>query len=259
MGKHKYPFYPELSGLTVVVTGGSKGIGLEISRAFVQNGATTVVVGRSDSAALDNTVRDLTAEGAGVEGHLCDLADSDQVRSLFEGILERHRKVDVLVNNAGGVLGKNPLPKITDETWQALLGQNLTSAFNCCREVVPGMIDTGRGRIVNMSSQAATNPPWVTGAHYASSKAGLLGLTRHTARECAANGITSNALIVGATATERLLRNMTPAMEAVMSTVPAGRYAHPWELASVVLFLASDGAGYINGAVINVTGGFDMS
>lgn len=258
--EHFYPTYPDLGGRSVVVTGGSKGIGLAIATAFVQNGARVFLIGRSDEAAMAEALQGLRARpGARVQGHLGDLAKSSEVKRIFAQILSTCPQVDVLINNAGGFASKRPMTEIDDEEWLAMQEGNLFSAFYCSREVIPGMVAAGWGCIVGMSSQAALNPPWPTGAHYAAAKGGMLGLARHMAKEFGSKGVRSNIVIPGTTATPRFMRGVDPVASArILETIPAGRFAHTWEPASVVLFLASEGAGYINGATIECNGGRSM-
>lgn len=258
MLERSYPSYPDLRGRTAVVTGGTKGIGLAVAEAFVQNGVHTFIVGRSDKAAFAAALELLQglAGEALVGGYLGDLSDPGAVREIFGDVLGAVSQVDILVNNAGGFTSRRPMLELGDDEWAEMLQSNLSSAFYCAREALPGMLAAGWGRIISMSSQAATNPPWPTGAHYAAAKAGILGLTRHMAREFGARGVCANILIPGTTATERLRGTMNPAALArAVETIPAGRYAEPWEPASAVLFLASAGAGYINGATIECNGG----
>jgi 3-oxoacyl-[acyl-carrier protein] reductase len=181
------------------------------------------------------------------------------VRQAVDAIMARWGRVDVLVNNAGGFAVIRRTEEIPEEEWDAILRLNLTSTFLCSKAVLPIMRRQGSGRIVNLSSVVGRAGAVLVTSHYAAAKAGILGFTRHLAREVAAAGIAVNAVAPGTTATERF-RALRSAEETrrLAESVPLRRIAEPDEIAACVLFLASDAARYITGATLDVNGGLLM-
>jgi 3-oxoacyl-[acyl-carrier protein] reductase len=248
--------YPDLAGKVVLVTGASKGIGRAIAEAFVQNDADVTIVGRSDREALDTTVREL---GPRVHGELGDLAQSSEADRIVGELVGRAGRIDILVNNAGGFPARTPMLEIGDDVWRQIVDLNVTTAFNCCRAAVPAMPQGGA--IVSVGSEAGRNPPWVTGAHYAASKAALSALSRHLAKELGVKGIRSNLVIPGGTMTARYasLGLMDEVHDRRMRRdVPLARHSTPNEQAAAIVFLASASASYITGQVLTVNGGKSM-
>jgi NAD(P)-dependent dehydrogenase (short-subunit alcohol dehydrogenase family) len=254
--------YPDLVGKVVVVTGGSKGIGRAISEAFVVNHARTYVIARSDETALDSSIAALRSHARQpVAGHLADLTDSEEVNRVFKAIRMEAGRIDVLVNNAGGFNAMTSLTDISDVEWTNMIDKNVTSAFYCCRACLPTMVAQGQGCIVSIGSEAGRNPPWITGAHYATAKAALSGMTRHIAKEYGPFGIRANIIVPGGTVTDRYVRLGLTSPEALARAaidIPLGRHSSPSEQASAVLFLASSAASYINGVALTVNGGRNM-
>jgi NAD(P)-dependent dehydrogenase (short-subunit alcohol dehydrogenase family) len=182
-----------------------------------------------------------------------------EVTRAVEGVLARWGRIDVLVNNAGGFSVIRRTEEIPDEEWDRILRFNLTSVFVCSKAVLPTMKRQHAGRIVNMSSVAGRAGAVTVASHYAAAKAGILGFTRHLAREVAAEGITVNAVAPGTVATERWKALRTPEESRRLADgVPARRVCDPSEIAECVLFLASDAAGYMTGATLDVNGGLVM-
>jgi NAD(P)-dependent dehydrogenase (short-subunit alcohol dehydrogenase family) len=242
-----------------MVTGAAKGIGAVTAEAFAREGACVAALD-VDGAGLDATVATLTAAGAAVVGLKTDVTSASDIRSAVEQVLGRWDRIDVLVNNAGGFAAMRALEDTSEAEWDAILRSNLTSAFLASRAVLPAMKRQRAGRIVNLASVVARGGAVRVPAHYAAAKAGVIALTRMLALEVAAVGITVNAVAPGTTATDRVLAARTPEETArVAAAIPLGRLGQPAEVADAILFLASDAARFVTGAVLDVNGGQEMA
>jgi 3-oxoacyl-[acyl-carrier protein] reductase len=250
--------FPTFDGKTVIVTGAAKGIGRAIAHAFVREGARVAALD-VDESALQMVADELAAAGGHALALRTDVTRPADIRAAVDATVARFRRIDVLVNNAGGFAAIRPTEDIPDDEWDAILRMNLTSVFLCTKAVLPQMKRQGGGRIVNLSSIAGRGGAIVLSAHYTAAKAGVLGFTRQLAREVAPLGITVNAVAPGTTATERFRALRTPEQtRALTDTVPMRRVAEPSEVAACVLFLASDAASYVTGACLDVNGGVLM-
>lgn len=242
----------------VVVTGAAKGIGAAIARAFGREGARVAILD-IDAPGGEAIVRELTAEGVEALALKTDVTVAAEVRHAVDTIVGHWGRLDVLVNNAGGFSVIRRTEEIPEEEWEAILRLNLTSVFLCSKAVLPIMKRQGSGRIVNLSSIVGRAGVVLVASHYAAAKAGILGFTRHLAREVSAEGITVNAVAPGTTATERFKALRSPEeTRRLAESVPLRRIAEPSEIAESVLFLASDTARYITGATLDVNGGLLM-
>ena len=229
----------------VLVTGGNRGIGLAIARAFAEDGHDVVVTHRSGEPP------------EGLRGVRCEVTDSESVDAAFtEAEQLLGRPVQVLVANAG-ITRDGLLMRMSDEDFEAVVDTNLAGAFRCARRAVKGMIRARAGRIILVSSVVGLLGS-AGQTNYAASKAGLVGLARSITRELGGRGITANVVAPGFVRTEMTDELSEDLQKTYLSQIPAGRFATPEEVARVVRFLGGPEAAYISGAVIPVDGGLGM-
>ncbi|MEE4024008.1 3-oxoacyl-ACP reductase FabG [Gordonia sp. PKS22-38] len=245
MGKASFDY----TGRTVLITGGARGIGLELGRAFVAWGAAVFLIDRDE-----DEVNEAAAE-IGAHALAADVTDSAAVDAAVTEAVERSGRVDLLVNNAG-ILRDGVVWKLTDDDWAAVLATHLGGTFNFTRAVVPHFRAQGSGRIVNVTSYTGLRGN--TGqANYAAAKAGIIGFTKTTAKELARFGITVNA--ISPNASTRMVASIPEdKLAELAATIPMGRFAEPREMAPAVAFLGSDEAAYITGVVLPVDGGISI-
>lgn len=244
-----------LAGKNVVVTGAGRGMGVEIALAFAREGANLIVHYFYDTAAgANDTVRRARELGVKAVALPADVSRSDEVQRLFQQIGDHFDTVDVLVNNAGQILG-GPLVSFSDEDWRAQIDSQLGGTFYCTREALKIMTVKGRGKIVNISSCAALGAFPGTSA-YSAAKAGILGLTRSVAKEVAPLGINVNAVAPGFIDTPFLADFIASQGQAFLdANVPLGRFGTMSDVAATVLFLASRQSDYYVGMVLSPNGG----
>jgi 3-oxoacyl-[acyl-carrier protein] reductase len=245
-----------LAGKTAIVTGGTRGIGLAIAGWLAEHGAAVVVSGR-DADRLATAVKELQAHGAPVEGLVADAAKREDVDRLVEVARERFGRLDVVVNNAG-ITRDGLVIRMKDEDWDRVLETNLKGAFLMTRAASKAMVRAkSGGRIINIASTAGAmgNPGQ---ANYSAAKAGLIGLTKATARELAHWGILVNAVAPGLIETDMAAAIPAEARDAMLAQVPLKRIGTAREVAEMVGFLAGDGAAYVTGQVFHVNGGLYM-
>lgn len=242
----------DFSGKTVVVTGSARGIGLAIAEEFLKRKAN-VVICDIDQAAIDTVVKEL---GGNTAGFKADVTRADDVVTLFDKAVEKYGRVDVVVNNAG-ITRDALMIRMDEKDWDLVLDINLKGAFLVTKTASRVMMKQRYGRIVNISSVVG-----LTGnagqSNYSASKAGLIGLTKSSARELAPRGITVNAVAPGYIDTEMTRSLPDAAKEAFLSQVQVKRMGLPSDVAAAVVFLASEEASYITGQVIAVDGGLTM-
>lgn len=229
---------------SVLITGGNRGIGLEIARAFLELGDKVAITHRG-SGAPD-----------GMLGVQCDVTDSAAVDAAFSEVEAAHGPVEVLVANAG-MTDDTLMMRMSDESFSGVLDANLTGSFRVAKRATPAMLKARRGRMIFISSVVGFMGS-AGQVNYAASKAGLMGLARSISRELGGRGITANVVAPGFIDTD-MTAGLAEARKAeILGTVPLKRYGSSAEVAAVVAFLASDAAAYITGAVLPVDGGLAM-
>jgi len=244
----------DLTDKVAIITGAGKGIGKETAKNLAEYKAKIVLV-EIDEESANETADIIKAKGGDVLVVKADVQKARDVKRMVEEAIKHYGKIDILVNNVGPARTCS-FTEITEEEWDRQITSVLKTTFLCCREVVPKMIKNGGGRIINVSSIAGRSTSIGCGAHYTVAKIGVLGLTRHLAKELGPKGITVNAIAPGTTATELIEKELSEEEKKKRAAdVPLGRLARPEEQSAVILFLASNLASYINGAIIDVNGG----
>jgi 3-oxoacyl-[acyl-carrier protein] reductase len=242
----------DLQGRVAVVTGGARGIGLAVARRMVASGAS-VSIWDADPAKAEESRAALAADGT-VSAQVLDLADELAVAEATAKTLKAHGKVDILVNNAGITGGNMPVAEIPPAQWRRVVEVNLTAPFLVSQALVPHLVSTGWGRVVNVASVAGKegNP---NAAHYSASKAGLIGLTKSLAKELAQKNVLVNCVTPAAAKTD-IFNQMTEAHIAFMlSKIPMGRFVEVEEIAALICWLASPDCSFSTGAVFDISGG----
>lgn len=240
-----------------LVTGGNGGIGREICKQLAEGGCTVVAsIIAPEREAAERWVADSKAQGQ--EFHLveADVTSFDQCAAMVEKVEADIGPIEVLVNCAG-ITKDGTFRKMTSEQWAAVIDTNLNSVFNVTRQVVNGMLGRKSGRIVNISSVNGVKGQFGQ-CNYSAAKAGMHGFTMALAQETASKGITVNTVSPGYIGTEMVMAIPEEVRNKIIATVPVGRLGRPEEIGAVVAFLASDMAGYITGANINMNGGLHM-
>ena len=241
----------DFTGRVALVTGAFRGLGFATAERLAGRGAAVAVHVRDPERAAD-AARRLGDRGFAVAG---DLGTSADRQAIVARTLDRFGRLDVLVNNAAVALSTR-FEKITEEEWRRTFEINVTAVFLLIRAVLPAMKEQRYGRIVNLSSTAGKTVSTLGGAHYTASKAGLQGLTRAAAKELGPYGITVNAVCPGLFDTELTREHATPEqLAAIAKTFPVRRLGDPVEVADLICFLASEAAGYITGASLDINGG----
>ncbi|NHC33534.1 3-oxoacyl-[acyl-carrier-protein] reductase [Scytonema millei] len=238
-----------------IVTGASRGIGRAIALSLAAEGANVVVNYASSSSAAKEVVAEIEAAGGSAIAIPADVSDAAQVDTLVNAVVDKWKRIDVLVNNAG-ITRDTLLLRMKPEDWQAVIDLNLTGVFLCTKAVSKIMLKQRSGRIVNIASVAGQmgNPGQ---ANYSAAKAGAIGFTKTVAKELASRGIIVNAVAPGFITTD-MTSNIDS--EDILKYIPLSRYGKPEEVAGMVRFLAADpAAGYITGQVFNVDGGMVMA
>lgn len=246
----------DLRGQVAIVTGGSRGLGLEIAEGLGEAGATVVITARREQW-LRRAEEALRARGIDVTAAVADAARAEDVDLLVARVLEAKGRIDVLVNNAGISWGAPP-EQMPRDKWDAVLSTNVTGPFLLSRAVYPGMAARGRGRIINVASVAGlfgTPPEVMDATGYAASKGALIALTRDLAIKWARHGVTVNALAPGFFPTRMSEGVIERGGDALIRAIPLGRTGREGELKGAALFLASAASDYVTGQVLVVDGG----
>lgn len=250
---------------TALVTGGTSGIGLAVVSRLAQDGFQVYLCSRNE-AAVRRTVDDLTGRGLSVAGQACDVRSNDDISTYVRTAVERFGPIDVLVNNAGRS-GGGETAALDDALWTDVMETNLTSVFRLSREVLRsgGMLERGRGRIVNIASTGGKQG-LLLGAPYSASKHGVIGFTKSLGLELAKRGVTVNAVCPGYVETPMAERvrdgyaafwgtTQEDVLKKFEAKIPLGRYSTAEEVAAMVAYLVSDGAAPVTAQALNVCGG----
>ena len=250
-----------LTGRVALVTGASRGIGEATAKVLAQRGAKVAVSARSVGD-LERVAADITAAGGQALVVSCDVLDQAQVESMVKRVVDTWGRLDILVNNAGLGTPAQPVETIDPADWDHTVALNLKATFLCVRAAAPVMKAQKYGRIVNVSSFAGRNFSLISGPQYSAAKAGIIGFTKHMAVELGPFGICSNSVAPSIVLTARVKAKWEgrPAEEQqrILSALPLRRLAEPVEVATVIAFLASDDASYVNGVCIDINGGSYM-
>jgi 2-dehydro-3-deoxy-D-gluconate 5-dehydrogenase len=239
----------ELTGKVALVTGGNGGIGLGMARGLAQAGATVVLAAR-DAAKSASAVQGLTLDGLKADAIETDVTDEGQVAQLFQELMLRHGRLDIVVNNAGTNIRK-PAHDLSLDEWRNVMDTNLTSTFLCCRAGRALMKEAGGGKMINIGSMLS-----IFGAPYApaygASKGGVVQLTRSLATAWAADNIDTDL-------TRKAREQVQGLHDKVLARTPAGRWGVPADLAGIAVFLASSASDFITGTAIPVDGGYSIA
>jgi len=244
-----------LSGRVAMVTGASQGIGHACALKLADAGAAVAVAARNQQK-LDELVAQIAAAGGKAAAFTLDVADEQQIKSVFKGALTHFGKIDILVNNAG-ITRDQLVMRMKRADWDSVLNTNLTSAYLCIQQVIGSMLKQRWGRIINVTSVFGQTGQ-AGQANYAASKAGLIGLTMAIAREVGSRNITCNAVAPGFIETAMTAGLPEESRQTGLKMIPLGRIGRPDDVAGAVRFLASDEASYITGHVLNINGGMLM-
>jgi 3-oxoacyl-[acyl-carrier protein] reductase len=244
-----------LNGRVAVITGASQGIGRSCALKLAKSGASVALLARNEKK-LEELAGEITSSGGRAYVAAADLENEDQIKNAFKAVVAELGKVEILVNNAG-ITRDQLIMRMKRADWDAVINTNLTSAYLCTQQAISSMLKQRWGRIINITSifgqmgQAGQ-------ANYASSKAGLIGLTMAVAREVGSRNITCNAVAPGFIETAMTSVLSDELKQKALETIPLGRIGTPEDVANCVAFLASEEAGYITGHVLNVNGGMLM-
>ncbi len=240
-----------LEGKVAIVTGGTKGIGLEIVRLFKKNKAEVILFG-SKKETVDKAINELKEEGLNVIGYYPNLNNPSDVNKVIKEINDKYGHIDILVNNAG-ISSNTSIEDTTYEDFTKIIDININAIFNVSKEVIPYMKENNKGVILNTSSMVSiTGQP--KGIGYPTSKTAVNGFTLSLARELAPFKIRVNAVAPGITNTDMVANLPKEVIEPLIKTIPLGRIGEPIDIANAFLFLASDMASYITGVVLSVDG-----
>lgn len=240
----------------IIVTGAGRGIGQAVARRLA-TAQDLVVIVDLDGAAAERAAAEIRNAGGQAVAAAANVADYGRVEALMKGIHDEHGRIDVLVNNAG-IIRRGNLLSVTEKDWDDVIAVNLKGTFNCCKHAAPFMIAQRSGRILNVASISAKMGDITSAPGYGPSKAGMVNLTKTLARELAPHGITVNAVAPHAIETEMSGQWSDEMRQRILRAIPLGRLGRSEEVAALVAFLASDDAGYITGATVDINGGAFM-
>lgn len=245
-----------LEGKKALVTGASRGIGREVALELARQGADVAVNYAGSEAKANEVVDEIKALGRKAFAVQCDVSDSVSVTGMIKEVMEQFGRVDILVNNAG-ITRDNLLMRMKEEEWDSVINTNLKGVYLCTKAVTRQMMKQRSGKIINMASIVG-----VMGnagqANYVAAKAGVIGLTKSTAKELASRGITVNAIAPGFISTDMTDELTEDVQKAMLSQIPLARFGDPKDIASVATFLASESSSYMTGQTLHVDGGMVM-
>lgn len=246
----------KLTGKTAIITGASRGIGAAIARRFAEEGANVVVNYSGSQDKAEAVVAEIEQAGGKAIAVKANVADADAVKSLADAAMKEFGSIDILVNNAG-ITRDNLMMRMKEDEWDDVINTNLKGVFLCTKAVTRQMMKQRAGRIVNIASIVG-----VMGnagqANYVAAKAGVIGLTKTTARELASRGITANAVAPGFITTDMTEKLGDDVQASMLAQIPLARFGAPEDVANAALFLASDEANYVTGQTLHLDGGMVM-
>lgn len=245
----------ELEGRLALITGGAQGIGLTIAEELSRSGAH-VILGDVNQVGAQKSADSIKEKGGHASAVRLDVSNAKEVQEVFNAISKKYKPLDILVNNAG-ITRDGLMIRMKESDWDLVLAINLKGSFLCSQQAVKQMMKQKKGTIVNIASIVGVMGNFGQ-ANYSASKAGIIGLTKTTARESAARGITVNAIAPGFIDTEMTRVLEESVKEKLIEQIPLARLGLPEDIARCVQFLVSDRASYITGQVINVNGGMLM-
>ncbi len=246
----------EFKGKTVLVTGGSRGIGAAIAQSFAAQGATIALNYAGSQEAAEEIREKILSMGVECKIYQADVSDFSQVENMIKAVEEDFAGIDILVNNAG-VTKDSLFMRMKEEDWDKVIDTNLKGVYNCSKSVIRGMIKRKFGKIINITSVVALSGN-IGQANYAASKAGVIGFTKSLAQELGSRNIQVNSVAPGyieTSMTESIPQNIK---DELIKKIPSGRIGSSDDVANAVVFLASDKANYITGQVVSVNGGLYM-
>ena len=245
-----------VDGRIALVTGASRGIGRAVALALAAEGADVAVNYAGSEKAAQEVAEEIRAMGRRALVVQADVSDAEAVQQMVAAVVKEFGRIDILVNNAG-ITRDGLLMRMKDEDWEAVLKTNLTGVYHCTKAVTKGMMKQRYGRIINMTSVVG-----VTGnagqANYAAAKAGVIGLTKSTAKELASRAITANAIAPGFIESDMTAGLPEKNKQEMAAAIPLAKFGQPADVAQAVVFLASDWASYITGQTLHVDGGMVM-
>lgn len=243
----------EYQGKVVVVTGGNRGIGKEIATGFARAGALVMICGTAE-AALKKASAELASYGESCEYIVADLTKAECCEQIVRATLEKFKRIDILINNAG-VIDRNNTMNTTREDWQRVMNVNLNGSFFLSQLVLAEMQRIGGGNVINITSTASTAPHPNASPSYGASKAAMTYLTKHFAMEFAADNIRVNAIQCGPIESEMTEQWSPEYRQRVLGRIPLGRLGKPLDVAEAAMYLCSERAGFITGTSLNLSGG----
>ncbi|ANU19676.1 3-oxoacyl-[acyl-carrier-protein] reductase [Planococcus plakortidis] len=245
-----------LTGKTAIVTGASRGIGAAIARRFAEEGANIVVNYSGSQEKAEAVVAEIEQAGGKAVAVKANVADAEAVKALADVAMKEFGSIDILVNNAG-ITRDNLMMRMKEDEWDDVINTNLKGVFLCTKAVTRQMMKQRAGRIVNIASIVG-----VMGnagqANYVAAKAGVIGLTKTTARELASRGITANAVAPGFITTDMTEKLGDDVQSSMLAQIPLARFGAPEDVANAALYLASDEASYVTGQTLHLDGGMVM-